>query len=130
MDKTRFRFAPFSDCHLAVIKALVLTHCELEVALYREPSNPADPAAVAVLSGLQPFVVGGKTVYRGSGHARERIGQRIGYVSRADDGKRDLAARLDTLGAPLMATLHMDDGPDFWIDLYVEPDDSDEEVPY
>lgn len=74
---------------------------------------------------LTPFVVGGRPVY----NALERVGQRIGYVARADDGKRDLASLLAQQDAPIAATLVID-GPNWWIELPAEPDDLDEEVPY
>lgn len=121
---TRALFAIFSDARFGVIKALVHEHGRLPVYLYREPDNHVDPGAVAVVSSLPLFVVGGQPVYSGS----ERVGQRIGYVARTDAGKRGLAARLDAQDAPIAASLVMS-GPDWWIELAAEPDD-DEGVPY
>ena len=93
---TRALFAPFSDARFGVIRALVHEHGHLPVTLHREPDNRADPGAVAVVSSLPLFVVGGQPVYNA---ANERIGQRIGYVARMDAGKRGLAARLDAQDA-------------------------------
>lgn len=122
---TRAAFIIFSDARAGVIRALVHEHGRLPVFLYREQDNRVDPDAVAVVSTLPPFVVGGRPVY----NAVERVGQRIGYVARADDGKRDLAALLAQQDAPIAASLVID-GPDWWIELAGEPDDQDEEVPY
>lgn len=69
--------------------------------------------------------MGGQAVYNGP----ERVGQRIGYVSRADAGKRALAAYLDRQDVPIAASLVID-GPDWWIELTSEPDDQDEDAPY
>ena len=122
---TRAMFAPFSDAHFNVIKALVHEHGRLPVTLYREQDNRVDPDAVAVVSSLPAFVVGGRPVY----NALERVGQRIGYIARADDGKRDLAALLAQQDKPIAANLVID-GADWWVELPADPDDLDEEVPY
>lgn len=122
---TRAMFAPFSDAHFNVIKALVHEHGRLPVTLYREQDNRVDPDAVAVVSNLPAFVVGGRPVY----NALERVGQRIGYVARADDGQRDLAALLARQDKPIAANL-VTAGADLWVELPSEPDDQDDEVPY
>lgn len=122
---SRILFAPFSDCRLGVIRALLVEHGRLAVTLHLEPSNPADAGAVAVVSNQGAFVVGGRPVYSGT----ERVGQRIGYVARSDVGKRDLAALLAQQDEPLAANLVLS-GADWWIELQAEPDDQDEEVPY
>ena len=123
---TRALFAPFSDARFGVIRALVHEHGHLPVTLHREPDNRADPGAVAVVSSLPLFVVGGQPVYNA---ANERIGQRIGYVARSDVGKRDLAALLAQQDEPLAANLVLS-GADWWIELDDDPDDLDKEVPY
>lgn len=122
---TRALFVPFSDARSSVITALVHEHGRLPVYLYREPDNHVDPGAVAVVSNLPLFVVGGRTVYSGP----DRVGQRIGYVRRADGGKRDLAARLDSQDAPIPASLVIE-GPNWWIELAGESDDDGEGIPY
>ena len=122
---TRALFIPFSDCRPGVIRALVHEHGRLAVTLYREQDNRVDPDAVAVVSSLPPFVVGGRPVY----NALERVGQRIGYIARADDGKRDLSALLAQQDKPIAANLVID-GADWWVELPADPDDLDEEVPY
>lgn len=81
---------------------------------------------MTVVSSLPLFFVGGQPVYNA---ANERIGQRIGYIARADDGKRDLAALLAQQDAPLAANLVLS-GADWWIELQADPGDLDEEVPY
>lgn len=120
---TRALFALFSDARPGVIRALVHEHGRLPIYLYREPDNRADPGAVAVVSSLPPFVVGGQAVFSGP----ERVGQRIGYIARAEAAKRDLAALLAQQEGPIAASLVLS-GPDWWIEL-AEPDE-DEEVPY
>lgn len=122
---TRALFIPFSDCRPGVIRALLIEHGRLPVTLYREQDNRVDPDAVAVVSSLPPFVVGGRAVY----NALERVGQRIGYVARADDGQRDLAALLARQDKPIAANL-VTAGADLWVELPSEPDDQDDEVPY
>jgi hypothetical protein len=122
---TRILFAPFSDCRLGVIRALLVEHGRLAVTLHLEPSNPADAGAVAVVSNQGAFVVGGRSVYSGT----ERVGQRIGYAARSDVGKRDLAALLAQQDEPLAANLVLS-GADWWIELDDDPDDLDKEVPY
>lgn len=122
---TRTLFVPFSDARPGVIRALVHEHGRLAVTLHLEPSNPTDAGAVAVVSSLTAFVVGGRPVYNGP----DQVGQRIGYIVRADAGKRDLAARLMDQDAPLAANLVLA-GADWWIELDDAPDDQGEEVPY
>lgn len=122
---TRALFVPFSDARPGVIRALVHEHGRLAVTLHLEPSNPTDAGAVAVVSSLTAFVVGGRPVYNGP----DRVGQRIGYIVRADAGQRDLAARLKAQDAPLAANLVLA-GADWWIELDDDPDDQDDEVPY
>lgn len=123
---TRALFVPFSDARPGVIRALVHEHGRLAVTLHLEPSNPTDAGAVAVVSSLTAFVVGGRPVYNGP----DRVGQRIGYVARADDGKRDLAALLAQQDKPLSANLVMA-GADLWVELPAKPDDQDDDgVPY
>lgn len=121
---SRILFAPFSDCRLGVIRALLVEHGRLAVTLHLEPSNPADADAVAVVSNQPPFVVGGRPVYSGT----ERVGQRIGYAARSDVGKRDLAALLAQQDEPIAANLVLA-GADLWVELPSEPDD-DDGVPY
>lgn len=120
---TRALFVPFSDARPGVIRALVHEHGRLAVTLHLEPSNPTDAGAVAVVSSLTAFVVGGRPVYNGP----DRVGQRIGYIVRADAGQRDLAARLKAQDAPLAANLVLA-GADWWIELPAEPDDDG--IPY
>jgi hypothetical protein len=122
---TRILFAPFSDCRLGVIRALLVEHGRLAVTLFLEQDNRADPHAVAVVSSLPPFVVGGQAVFSGP----ERVGQRIGYIARAEAAKRDLAALLAQQDEPLAANLVLS-GADWWIELQADPDDLDKEVPY
>ena len=122
---TRAAFIIFSDARTGVIKALVHEHGRLPVFLYREQDNRVDPDTVAVVSNLPPFIVGGRAVY----NALERVGQRIGYVARTDDGNRDLSALLAQQDAPIAASLVID-GSNWWIELAGEPDDQDEEAPY
>ena len=122
---SRYLFAPFSDAHTGVIRALVYEHGALAVSLYLEPDNPADAGAVAVVSALPPFVVGGRPVCSGA----EQVGQRLGYIARSDAGKRDLAALLAQQDEPLAANLVIE-GPDWWIELQADPDDPDEEAPF
>lgn len=122
---SRILFAPFSDAHTGVIRALVYEHDHLPVSLYREPDNRADAGAVAVVAALPPFVVGGQPVYSASEH----VGQRIGYVSRIDAGKRELAALLDQQDAPIAASLVIE-GPDWWVELPTEPEDQDDDQPF
>ena len=122
---SRILFAPFSDCRLGVIRALVVEHGRLAVTLFLEQDNRVDPDAVAVVSNLPQYIVGGRQVYSGP----ESVGQRIGYVSRADAGKRDLVALLTRQDAPIAARLVID-GPDWWIELDDDPDDQDDGVPY
>ena len=121
---SRALFVPFSDARPGVIRALVHEHGRLPIYLYLEPDNRADPGAVAVVSSLPPFVVGGQAVFSGP----ERVGQRIGYIARADAGKRDLAALLAKQDAPMPASLVLS-GADWWVELAGDPDD-DEGVPY
>lgn len=123
---TRALFAPFSDARFGVIRALVHEHGHLPVTLHREPDNRADPGAVAVVSSLPLFVVGGQPVYNA---ANERIGQRIGYIARMDAGKRGLAARLDAQDAPIAASLVLS-GPDWWIELAERDDHDGDGIPY
>lgn len=122
---SRALFVPFSGTRQGVIKALVHEHGRLPVHLYREPDNWADPGAVAVVSSLPLFVVGGNPVYIG----RNCAGLRIGYISRADAGKPALAALLAEFDAPIPASLLID-GPNWWIELDDDPDDQDDGVPY
>ena len=121
---SRALFVPFSDARPGVIRALVHEHGRLPIYLDLEPDNRADPGAVAVVSSLPPFVVGGQAVFSGP----ERVGQRIGYIARADAGKRDLAALLAKQSAPIAASLVLS-GPDWWVELPADPDD-DEGIPY
>lgn len=122
---SRILVAPFSDAHTGVIRALVYEHDHLPVSLYLEPDNPVDPGAVAVVSSLPQYIMGGQAVYSASEH----VGQRIGYIARIDAGKRDLAALLDQQDVPIAASLVID-GPDWWVELPAEPDDQDEDAPY
>lgn len=122
---TRILFAPFSDCRRGVIKALLVEHGRLAVTLFLEQDNRVDPDAVAVVSSLSAYIVGGRAFY----NAHERVGQRIGYVARMDAGKRGLAARLDAQDAPIPASLVLS-GADWWIEFAGEPDEDGEGVPY
>lgn len=117
---SRALFVPFSGARKGVIKALVFEHGRLPVHLYREPDNWADPGAVAVVSNLPLFVVGGQPVYIGPNCA----GRRIGYISRADAGKPALAALLAEFDMPIPANLVID-GSDWWIEPLDVPDQED-----
>lgn len=117
---TRALFVPFSGTRQGVIKALVNEHGRLPVSLYREPDNWADPGAVAVVSSLPLFVVGGLPVYIGKNCA----GRRIGYISRADASKPALAELLAEFDAHIPANLVID-GPNWWIEPLDVPDQED-----
>lgn len=106
-------YAPFSDSYSGVIRALVEKHDGLPVYLYRETNNPADAGAVAVVLDLPEFVVGGMTFYvRAEGRPELVVGQRIGYIARAEPSKQDLWDRLAQMDRPIRATLFTtrDDG--------------------
>lgn len=120
-------FTLFSDAHAGVIRALVYEHGYLPVRLYREPANRADAGAIAVVSTLPGYVVGGSPVYQGN----EVAGYRIGYVSRADENKLSLCEQLDRQDKPINADLRID-GSNWLLRLAGDDslDDQDEVVPY
>lgn len=122
---TRALVAMFSDAYVGVIRALVHEHGRLPVTLHLEPDNRADAGAIAVVSNLAGYVVGGRPVYSGP----DRVGQRIAYISRMDAGKRDLAALLARQDAPIPANLVLS-GPDWWIELPEPADEDDDSIPY
>ena len=117
--------AMFSDAYVGVIRALVHEHGHLPVTLHLEPANRADCGAVAVVSTLSPYVVGGRTVYSGSEH----VGQRIGYIVRVDATKQHIAALLIRQDEPIHASLVID-GANWWIELGGKPDEDGEGAPY
>ena len=121
----RYSFIFFSDAHSEVICALVKQHDCLPVLLAIEPSNPADGSAVAVVCALERFVVGGCTMLREDGRV---LGQRIGYVRRADDGKASLAAALANAPAPISGSLQIASDGACWV--FVEEDPGIDGAPF
>ncbi len=111
----RYSFTFFSDAHQGVIRALVTQHDYLPVTLALEPGNATDGSAVAVVCALDQFTVGGVTMLHADG---QPLGQRIGYIRRADTGKTALAASLATAPAPIPGSL--ENGPDGACWVFVE----------
>ena len=111
----RYSFTFFSDAYDGVIRALVTQHDYLPVTLALEPGNRADGSAVAVVCALDQFAVGGVTMLHADG---QPLGQRIGYIRRADTGKTALAASLATAPAPISGSLQT--GPDGACWVFVE----------
>lgn len=121
----------FSDARSAVIRALVRDHGYLPVTICLEPDNRADPKAVAIVSALPSFVVGGRSVYPAGEESagEESVGQRIGYVRRADPDRAAIAARIDVQDGPIEASLLLD-GHDWRVEFRGETVEDDEGIPY
>lgn len=90
----------WSSANKGVVRSLIGVNGDLDVYLVREPANPVDAHAVAVIAPLDRYVVGG--VPMGYAHG---IGQLIGYIRRSEPRRSLIIAMTRATGRPVEATL-------------------------